>query len=43
MRDREEELIEKETEIIETARIKYGIDFENPKQFMVKEQNEALN
>ena len=27
---RMEELIAKETEIIETARIKYGIDFESP-------------
>jgi hypothetical protein len=27
---RVEDLIAKETEIIETARIKYGIDFESP-------------
>lgn len=29
-RQREVELINKETEIIETARIKFGIDFESP-------------
>ncbi len=29
-RQREADLIGKESEIIETARIKYGIDFESP-------------